>query len=167
MRVNERIRCREVRVIDEDGQMIGVMSPQQATDLARQRGYDLVEIAPQAEPPVCRIIDFGKFLYEQKKKAHEAKKKQVIIEVKEIKFRPATDEHDYNFKMKHAQEILKGGDKVKATVRFRGREITHKELGAKLLERLETDLTGFGIPEVRPRLEGMQMTVIFSPKKDK
>jgi translation initiation factor IF-3 len=167
VRVNERIRCREVRVIDEDGQMIGVMSPQQATDLARQRGYDLVEIAPQAEPPVCRIIDFGKFLYEQKKKAHEAKKKQVIIEVKEIKFRPATDEHDYNFKMKHAQEILKGGDKVKATVRFRGREITHKELGAKLLERLETDLTGFGIPEVRPRLEGMQMTVIFSPKKDK
>lgn len=167
MRVNERIRCREVRVIDEDGQMIGVMSPQQATDLARQRGYDLVEIAPQAEPPVCRIIDFGKFLYEQKKKAHEAKKKQVVIEVKEIKFRPATDEHDYNFKMKHAQEILKGGDKVKATVRFRGREITHKELGAKLLERLETDLTGFGIPEVRPRLEGMQMTVIFSPKKDK
>jgi translation initiation factor IF-3 len=167
VRVNERIRCREVRVIDEDGQMIGVMSPQQATDLARQRGYDLVEIAPQAEPPVCRIIDFGKFLYEQKKKAHEAKKKQVVIEVKEIKFRPATDEHDYNFKMKHAQEILKGGDKVKATVRFRGREITHKELGAKLLERLETDLTGFGIPEVRPRLEGMQMTVIFSPKKDK
>jgi translation initiation factor IF-3 len=167
VRVNERIRCREVRVIDEDGQMIGVMSPQQATDLARQRGYDLVEIAPQAEPPVCRIIDFGKFLYEQKKKAHEAKKKQVIIEVKEIKFRPATDEHDYNFKMKHAQEILKGGDKVKATVRFRGREITHKELGAKLLERLETDLTGFGIPEVRPRLEGMQMMVIFSPKKDK
>lgn len=145
--------------------MIGVMAPQQALSLARERGYDLVEIAPQAEPPVCRIIDFGKYLYEQKKKAHEAKKKQVVIEVKEIKFRPATDQHDYNFKMKHAQEILKGGDKVKATVRFRGREITHKELGYQLLERLIADLADSGVLEVRPRLEGMQMTAIFAPKK--
>lgn len=145
--------------------MIGVMAPQQALSIARERGYDLVEIAPQAEPPVCRIIDFGKYLYEQKKKAHEAKKKQVVIEVKEIKFRPATDQHDYNFKMKHAQEILKGGDKVKATVRFRGREITHKELGYQLLERLIADLADSGVLEVRPRLEGMQMTAIFAPKK--
>ncbi|MFN7945486.1 MAG: translation initiation factor IF-3 [Blastocatellia bacterium] len=165
VRTNERIRCREVRVIDEDGQMIGVMPPQQALGIARERGYDLVEIAPQAEPPVCRIIDFGKYLYEQKKKAHEAKKKQVVIEVKEIKFRPATDDHDYNFKMKHAREILQDGDKVKATVRFRGREITHKELGYQLLERLIADLTDYGVLEVRPRLEGMQMTAIFSPKK--
>ncbi|HWQ31358.1 MAG TPA: translation initiation factor IF-3 [Blastocatellia bacterium] len=165
VRTNERIRAREVRVIDEDGQMIGVMAPQQALSIARERGYDLVEIAPQAEPPVCRIIDFGKYLYEQKKKAHEAKKKQVVIEVKEIKFRPATDQHDYNFKMKHAQEILKGGDKVKATVRFRGREITHKELGYQLLERLIADLADSGVLEVRPRLEGMQMTAIFAPKK--
>jgi translation initiation factor IF-3 len=145
--------------------MIGIMTPQQALGIARERGYDLVEIAPQADPPVCRIVDFGKYLYEQKKKAHEAKKKQVVIEVKEIKFRPATDQHDYNFKMKHAQEILKGGDKVKATVRFRGREITHKELGAQLLERLIADLTEFSVLEVRPRLEGMQMTAIFAPKK--
>lgn len=152
-------------MIDEDGQMIGVMPPQQALGIARERGYDLVEIAPQAEPPVCRIIDFGKYLYEQKKKAHEAKKKQVVIEVKEIKFRPATDDHDYNFKMKHAREILQDGDKVKATVRFRGREITHKELGYQLLERLIADLTDYGVLEVRPRLEGMQMTAIFSPKK--
>ena len=152
-------------MIDEDGQMIGVMPPQQALSIARERGYDLVEIAPQAEPPVCRIIDFGKYLYEQKKKAHEAKKKQVVIEVKEIKFRPATDDHDYNFKMKHAREILQDGDKVKATVRFRGREITHKELGYQLLERLIADLTDYGVLEVRPRLEGMQMTAIFSPKK--
>ncbi|MFN0123581.1 MAG: translation initiation factor IF-3 [Blastocatellia bacterium] len=165
VRVNERIRTREIRVIDENGQMIGVMTPQQALGIARERGYDLVEIAPNAEPPVCRIVDFGKFLYEQKKKAHEQKKKQVVIEVKEIKFRPATDQHDYNFKMKHAQEILQDGNKVKATVRFRGREITHKELGAQLLDRLVADLTEFGTLEARPRLEGMQLTVIFTPKK--
>ena len=141
------------------------MAPQQALEVARQRGYDLVEVAPQANPPVCRIVDFGKYLYEQKKRAHEAKKKQVVIEVKEIKFRPATDEHDYNFKMKHAKEILADGNKVKATVRFRGREITHKELGMQLLERLEKDLSGDGIIEFRPRLEGMQITVVFAPKK--
>lgn len=154
-----------MRVIDEDGQMIGIMPPQRALEIARERGYDLVEIAPQADPPVCRIIDFGKYLYEQKKKVHEARKKQVVIEVKEIKFRPATDQHDYNFKMKHAQEILQDGNKVKATVRFRGREITHKELGTQLLDRLIKDLTEFGQVEFRPRLEGMQLTVVFSPKK--
>lgn len=154
-------------MIDEDGQMIGVMTPQDAVRIARDRGYDLVEVAPQAQPPVCRIVDFGKYLYEQKKKAHEAKKKQVVIEVKEIKFRPATDEHDYNFKMKHAIEILKEGNKVKATVRFRGREITHKELGMQLLDRLEKDLTETGTVEFRPRQEGMQITVVFAPKKEK
>jgi len=141
------------------------MSPQQALDLARQRHLDLVEVAPQAIPPVCKIIDFGKFLYEQKKRAHEAKKKQVVIEVKEIKFRPGTDDHDYNFKMKHAQQILKDGNKVKATVRFRGREITHKELGSQLLDRLATDLSEVGVVEFRPRVEGMQMMVVFGPKK--
>lgn len=165
MRVNDRIRVREVRVIDEEGQQLGIMPPQQAIQMARDRGLDLVEVAPQATPPVCRIIDFGKYLYEQKKRAHEAKKKQVVIEVKEIKFRPATDEHDYNFKMKHAQEILKEGNKVKATVRFRGREITHKELGAQLLDRLSEDLADCGIVEFRPRLEGMQMMIILAPKK--
>ena len=128
---------------------------------------DLVEVAPQAQPPVCRIVDFGKYQYEQKKRAHEAKKKQVVIEVKEIKFRPATDEHDYNFKMKHAREILGDGNKVKATVRFRGREITHKELGMQLLDRLEKDLAENGSVEFRPRQEGMQITVVFTPKKEK
>jgi len=152
-------------VIDEEGEQLGVMPPQKALEIARERGYDLVEVAPQAVPPVCRIIDFGKYQYEQKKRAHEAKKKQVVIEVKEIKFRPATDEHDYNFKMKHAREILAAGNKVKATVRFRGREITHKELGLQLLERLENDLAEAGTIEFRPRLEGMQMTVVFGPKK--
>jgi translation initiation factor IF-3 len=165
VRINERIRVKEVRVIDDEGQQRGIMSPQEALRLARERGLDLVEVAPQAQPPVCRIIDFGKYLYEQKKRAHEAKKKQVVIEVKEIKFRPATDEHDYNFKMKHAKEILQDGNKVKATVRFRGREITHKELGAQLLDRLEKDLAEAGSLEVRPRVEGMQMTAIFGPKK--
>jgi translation initiation factor IF-3 len=154
-----------VRVIDEEGQQLGIMTPQEAIKTARSRGYDLVEVAPQAQPPVCRIVDFGKYLYEQKKRAHEAKKKQVVIEVKEIKFRPATDEHDYNFKMKHAREILADGNKVKATVRFRGREITHKELGAQLLERLEKDLADIGVPEFRPKLEGMQFILIFTPKK--
>ncbi len=165
VRVNDRIRAREIRVIDDEGKQLGVMTPQQAMELARGRDLDLVEVAPQATPPVCRIIDFGKYLYEQKKRAHEAKKKQVVIEVKEIKFRPATDDHDYNFKMKHAQEILRDGNKVKATVRFKGREITHKELGVSLLDRLTTDLAECGIVEFRPRLEGMQMMVVFAPKK--
>ena len=141
------------------------MSPYEALQVARSRGLDLVEVAPTATPPVCKIIDYGKYLYEQKKKAHEAKKKQVTIEAKEIKFRPATDQHDYQFKMKHAQEILQDGNKVKATVRFKGREITHKELGAALLERLIADLGEFGVLEARPRLEGMQMVAIFNPKK--
>jgi translation initiation factor IF-3 len=165
VRINERIRVKEIRVIDEEGQQLGVMTPHEALKIARERGYDLVEVAPLAQPPVCRIIDFGKYMYEQKKRAHEAKRKQVVIEVKEIKFRPATDDHDYNFKMKHAREILQDGNKVKATVRFRGREITHKELGFQLLERLEKDLAEFGSPELRPRVEGMAMTVIFGPKK--
>lgn len=165
MRVNERIRAKEIRVIDEEGKQIGIMSPPQALQLARERDLDLIEVAPQAMPPVCRIVDFGKYLYEQKKRAHEAKRKQVVIEVKEIKFRPATDDHDYNFKMRHAADILKDGNKVKATVRFKGREITHKELGAQLLERLMRDLSEYGVIEFRPRLEGMQMIVIFAPKK--
>jgi translation initiation factor IF-3 len=165
VRVNDRIRAREVRVIDEEGEQLGIMTPQQAIDLARQRGYDLVEVAPMANPPVCRIIDFGKYLYEQKKRAHEAKKKQAVIEVKEIKFRPMTDDHDYNFKMKHAREILADGNKVKATIRFRGREITHKELGFQLLDRLEKDLADKGVAEARPRHEGMQLIMIFGPRK--
>src|SRR5262245_39945365 len=127
------------------------MTPQQAIGIQRERGYDLVDVAPQANPPVCRIINFGKYLNEQKKRAHEAKKKQVVIEVKEIKFRPATDEHDYNFKMKHAKEILADGNKVKATVRFRGSEITQKEIGLQLIDRLETEQGDSVAHEFRPR----------------
>ena len=152
-------------MIDEDGAQIGVMPPRQALEIARGKGLDLVEIAPQAQPPVCRIINFGKFQYEQKKKQKEAKAKQTFITVKEIKFRPGTDEHDYDFKKNNAIRILHDGDKVKATVHFRGREITHKELGFSLLQRLEQDLAEAGIVEVRPKLEGMNMFIMLSPKK--
>ncbi len=157
----------EVRVIADDGEQLGIMNTREAVRLAREQGLDLVEVAPNAAPPVCRIIDFGKFQYEAKKKANEAKKKQVIITVKEVKFRPGTDEHDYNFKMKHARGWLEDGDKVKATIFFRGREITHRELGSRLLERLEKDLKDVGEIEARPRMEGNQMFLIFSPKRHK
>lgn len=155
---------REVRVIDEDGSQLGIMPPQQALDLAKEKGLDLVEVAPQAQPPVCRIINYGKWQYEQKKKAHAAKQKQTTITVKEVKFRPATDEHDYQFKKNNAVRMLQDGDKVKASVRFRGREITHREIGQQLLDRLETDLGQYGTLEVRPKMEGMVMFSIFGPK---
>lgn len=166
-RINDRIRVPEVRVIGDEGEQLGVMDTRDAVRLARERGLDLVEVAPTAAPPVCRIIDFGKYQYEAKKKANEAKKKQVIITVKEVKFRPGTDEHDYDFKMKHARDWLQDGDKVKATIFFRGREITHRELGTQMLERLEKDLVDVGEVEARPRMEGNQMFLIFAPKKHK
>jgi translation initiation factor IF-3 len=156
-----------VRVIDDAGEQLGVMNTRDAVRLAREKGLDLVEVAATAEPPVCRIIDFGKFQYEAKKKANEAKKKQVIITVKEVKFRPGTDDHDYNFKMKHAHDWLSEGDKVKATIFFRGREITHRELGSQLLAKLEKDLADVSEVEARPRMEGNQMFLIFAPKKHK
>lgn len=156
---------REIRVIDEDGSQVGIMSPQQALEIARGKGLDLVEIAPQAQPPVCRIINFGKYQYEQKKKQKEAKAKQTYITVKEIKFRPGTDDHDYTFKKNNAVRILQDGDKIKATVHFRGREITHKELGIQLLARLEQELAEYGTVEVRPKLEGMNMFIMVAPKK--
>ena len=157
----------QVRVIGEDGEQLGVLSTREAISLARERGLDLVEVAATADPPVCRIIDYGKFQYEAKKKAGEAKKKQVIINVKEIKFRPGTDDHDYDYRMKHAREWLQGGDKVKATIWFRGREMTHRELGSRILQRLETDLADVGEVEMRPRMEGNQMFIILAPKRHK
>jgi translation initiation factor IF-3 len=157
----------QVRVIAENGDQLGIMNTREAVNLARGQGLDLVEVAATADPPVCRIIDFGKFTYEQKKKAGEAKKKQVIITVKEVKFRPGTDDHDYDFKMKHARQWLGDGDKVKATIFFRGREITHRELGAELLTRLEKDLAEVAEVEQRPKMEGNQMFLIFAPKRHK
>jgi translation initiation factor IF-3 len=143
------------------------MDTRDAIQEARRRGLDLVEIAPNAQPPVAKIIDYGKFLYEQKKKAHDAKKKQVTVSVKEIKFRPGTDDHDYQYRMEHAKQWLGEGDKVRAAIAFRGREMTHRELGAKILARLTVDLAELAEVEVAPKMEGYQMFTIFVPKKTK
>ncbi len=143
------------------------MDTRDAIQEARKRGLDLVEVSPNAKPPVCKIIDYGKFLYEQKKRAHEAKKKQVTVQVKEIKFRPGTDDHDYNYRMEHAREWLEDGDKVRAAIAFRGREMTHRELGAKILAKLTQDLAELADVEVSPKMEGYQMFTIFVPKKTK
>jgi len=143
------------------------MDTRDAIQEARKRGIDLVEIAPNGKPPVCKLIDYGKFLYEQKKKAHEAKKKQVTVQVKEIKFRPGTDDHDYNYRMEHAKQWLGEGDKVRAAIAFRGREMTHRELGSKILKKLTLDLAELADVEVYPKMEGYQMFTIFNPKKAK
>ena len=162
--MNERIRVREVRVIDDTGQQLGIMPPQQALTIARQKGLDLVEIAATATPPVCRIMDFGRYQYQEQKRARQAKKHQKIIEVKEIKFRPKVDEHDYQFKKKHIERFLEDGDKVKATIFFRGREMAHPEIGRRILERLIQDLTEVAIAETAPRQEGNQMHTILSAR---
>lgn len=162
-RINEQIRVREVRIVDEDGS--SVMPTRQALDIARQKGVDLVEISPNAQPPVCRIIDYSKFLYQQKKRAKEMKQKQVKVEVKEIRFGPQTDEHDYNFKLKHAKEFLEEGNKVRAYVFFRGRSILFKEQGEVLLLRFANDLEEFGKVEQMPKLEGKKMFLFLAPKK--
>jgi len=154
-------------VVTEDGETLGVMDTRDAIQEARNRGIDLVEIAPNAKPPVCKIIDYGKFLYEQKKRAHEAKKKQVTVQVKEIKFRPGTDDHDYDYRKENARKWLNDGDKVRAAIAFRGREMTHRELGAKILKKLTVDLGDIADVEVFPKMEGYQMFTIFVPKKSK
>lgn len=162
-RINEQIRVREVRIVGEDGST--VMPIRQALDLARQEGVDLVEISPNANPPVCRLIDYSKFLYQQKKRAKEMKAKQVKVEVKEIRFGPQTDEHDYQFKLKHAREFLEEGNKVRAYVFFRGRSILFKEQGEVLLLRFANDLEEFGKVESMPSLEGKKMFLYLAPKK--
>lgn len=155
-----------VRVVGEDGEAIGVMDTRDAVQRAREAGLDLVEIAPNAQPPVCRIIDYGKFLYEQKKKQHEQKKKQATVTVKEVKFRPATDDHDYNYRMERCRGWLAEGDKIRAAIAFRGREMSHRELGAKILAKLTQDLAEYGDVEVAPKMEGYQMFAIYVPKKN-
>ena len=162
-RVNEQIRVKEVRVVGDDGST--VMPIRQALDLAHQQGVDLVEISPNAQPPVCRIIDYSKFLYQQKKRQKEMKQKQVKVEVKEIRFGPQTDEHDYQFKLKHAQEFLSEGNKVRAYVFFRGRSILFKEQGEVLLLRFANDLEEYGKVEQLPELEGKKMFLYMAPKK--
>jgi len=155
---------REIRVIDDDGQQLGIMPPPQALAIARSKSLDLVEISPTAVPPVCRIMDFGKFQYEQQKRARQAKKHQKVILVKEIKFRPKVDEHDYQFKKKHIERFLGDGDKVKATIFFRGRENAHPEIGHRILERLIGDLEGIAVTETAPQKEGNQLHTILAPR---
>ena len=162
-RANEQIRVREVRIVGEDGSE--VVPTRKALDMARQQGVDLVEISPNAQPPVCRLIDYSKFLYQQKKNQREMKQKQIKVEVKEIRFGPQTDEHDYQFKLKHAKEFLNEGNKVRAYVFFRGRSILFKEQGEVLLLRFANDLEGFGKVEQMPKLEGKKMFLYMAPKK--
>ena len=152
-------------MITDSGEQLGIMPPYQAIKIAREQSLDLVEISPTAVPPVCKIMDYGKYIYQTNKRAHEAKKNQRNIILKEVKFRPNTDEHDYEFKKNNAVRFLKDGDKVKAVVEFRGREISHSEIGRKMLDRLITDLGEAGIVEFRPRMEGRFLLAIFAPKK--
>jgi len=167
VRVNGKIRAREVRVIGPDNQQIGVVSLAEALTLARNHGVDLVEIAPTAQPPVCRLMDYGKFRYSEQKKAHEAKLKQKVIQVKEVKFRPGTDDGDYDVKLRNLKRFLEEGDRAKITLRFRGREMAHQELGMRVLERIKSDLEEYGQVEQMPKMEGRQAVMMLAPKKKK
>ena len=163
-RVNEEIRSPQVRLIDQEGEMLGVMTAREAIQKAYSVGLDLLEISPNAEPPVCKILDFGKFKYEQQKKKNEARKKQKVIEVKEIKLRPNIDDHDYEVKMRAMRRFLEEGDKVKVTLRFRGREMAHVELGHALLRRVKTDFEADAKVEQEPRSEGRQIVMVLAPR---
>ncbi|SER02663.1 translation initiation factor IF-3 [Thalassovita taeanensis] len=162
-RINERIRGSDIRLIGADGENVGVVSPERAMIMAEEAGLDLVEISPNAVPPVCKIMDFGKFKYETQKRESEARKKQKIIEIKEIKFRPNTDAHDYGVKMRSVFKFLENGDKVKITLRFRGREMAHLNLGRELLERVAEDTKEVGKVENFPKMEGRQMIMLIGP----
>ena len=164
LRVNDRIRISPVRLIDQHGEQVGIVGTDEARDIAAEAGLDLVEVAPNSRPPVCRIMDYGKYKYEQARKAKEAKKKQHTVTVKEIKLRPKIEEHDYGFKMRHARRFLDEGDKVKFTLRFRGREMTHPELGERVLEKIKVDLGGTIVVESDIRREGRTMTMLVSPR---
>jgi len=162
-KTNERIRAPQVQVISSDGKNLGTLPTQEAISIAKQEGLDLIEISPNASPPVCKIIDIGKYKYDLQKKENKAKKKQKIMNLKEIKLRPVTEIHDYNFKLKNAQKFLTKGDKVKFTVQFRGREMQHTNLGYALMKRITDDTAGIGKVEVRPKFEGRQIIMIIQP----
>ncbi len=162
--VNETINAETIRLIDADGEMVGVISKREALQMAEEVGLDLVMMSPNADPPVCKILDYGKLKYENQKKKNEARKKQKTIEVKEIKFRPNIDEHDYDVKMRAVRRFLDEGDKVKVTLRFRGREMAHQDLGAKVLQRVRDELDELVKVEQWPRLEGRQMVMVIAPK---
>lgn len=163
-RINERLRAREIRVIGAEGQQFGVLSVDQGLKLAREKGQDLVEVAPQATPPVCRIMNYGKFKYDQTKKAREARRRQKMVEVKEVKVRPKIEEHDYQVKLRNAQKFLKRGDKVKVTLMFRGREVVHPEIGRRILNRLIEDVKDLGQIERPLYQEGKNLITIITPK---
>ncbi|HTT79734.1 MAG TPA: translation initiation factor IF-3 [Stellaceae bacterium] len=163
-RVNDEINVVRVRLVDEHGRMVGIIGRNEALTMAADAGLDLVEIAPNADPPVCKILDFGKFKYEEQKKKNEARKKQKVIEVKEIKLRPSIDDHDYAVKMRSMNKFIEEGDKVKVTMRFRGRELAHQELGMNVLIRVRDDLDGIAKIEQMPRMEGRQMTMVVAPR---
>lgn len=164
-RINEDITAPKVRLIGSNSEQIGVVGIMEAQQIALEQELDLVEIAPEADPPVCRIMDFGKFLYSESKKKHAAKKKQKQIQIKEIKFRPRTDDGDYQVKLKNLQRFIENGDKIKVTLRFRGREFVHQELGMSLLKRVESDLGEIATVEQFPKMEGRQMIMVMAPKK--
>jgi translation initiation factor IF-3 len=163
-RVNKEIDARTIRLVGAEGEMIGVVSLREGLIMAEEAGLDLVEVSPNADPPVCKILDFGKFKYESQKKKAEARKKQRVIEVKEVKLRPNIDDNDYNVKMRNMRKFLEEGDKVKVTLRFRGRELAHQELGFKVLERVRTDLDETGKVEQLPKMEGRQMVMVIAPR---
>jgi len=162
-KANERIRSPQVQVISSDGKNLGTLATQKAINVAKQEGLDLIEISPNANPPICKIIDVGKYKYDLQKKANKAKKRQKIINLKEIKLRPVTEIHDYNFKIKNAQKFLEKGDKVKFTVKFKGREMQHTHLGDKLMDRIINDTAELGKVEVKPKMEGRQIIMIVQP----
>lgn len=164
IRVNARIRSPEVRVIGADGSQVGILPIREALRLAEEQALDLVEVAPLAKPPVCKIIDYGKYKYEQKKKATDARKNQVVVQVKEVKMRPKTDTHDFDFKANHARRFLEEGDKVKASIVFRGREMAHQEIGLEHLNKLAERLADIGVIEQPPRMEGRAMGMLIAPK---
>lgn len=166
LRVNERIRISPIRLIDERGEQVGIVPTEEARRLAGERGLDLVEVAPQARPPVCRLMDYGKYKYEQARKAREARKKQHTIQVKEVKLRPKIEAHDLEFKLRHARRFLREGDKVKFTLGFRGREVTRPELGRRVLERVREELRGAGSVEVDISHEGRTMTMVLAPRRE-
>ena len=165
VRVNERIRAREIRVVDDEGHQLGIMPPYEALKIARERGLDLVEVSPTASPPVCRIINYGKYLYQLSKRQHEARKHQRSIELKEVKFRPRTGGHDFEVKRTRILRFLQDGSKVKATIMFRGREMAHRNLGWEMMQRLIEGIGEAGQVETRPRQEGPNLTAILAPKK--
>lgn len=162
-RINERIRVPQVRLIDENGGQVGVVPTAQALQMARDRGLDLMEVAPNAQPPVCKICDYGKFKYEKKKKDHEAKKKQTVIKVKEVQLRPQTDEHDLEYKTKNIRQFLEDGDKAKITMMFRGREVMYADTGRKIMAELKAKMADISVVEAEPKLEGKKMIMILAP----